>query len=122
MAGGRPSKLTPELMQKAQNYLSEYESAIPSVAGLSLYLDVSRSTIYNWSEEDGEFLDILEKILATQEQKVLSNGLTGDYNATIAKLVLGKHGYTDRQETNHGLTNPVQDLVDRISGNTLGPK
>jgi len=27
-----------------------------------------------------------------------NRALTGDYSATIAKLLLGKHGYSDKQE------------------------
>jgi len=96
---GRHTELTQELIDKADLYLSEYESAIPSVAGLSLFLGCARSTVYKWKEESDDFSDILGRILATQEQLLLSNGLTGDFNATIAKLVLGKHGYSDKQET-----------------------
>lgn len=95
----RPSRLTDELIDKANTYLDEYASAIPSVAGLSLFLGCARSSIYKWQDEDERFSDILGRILATQEQLLLSNGLTGDFNATIAKLVLGKHGYSDKQET-----------------------
>ncbi len=95
----RPSKLTDELIDKADTYLNEYESAIPSVAGLSLFLGCARASIYKWQGENERFSDILGDILATQEQLLLSNGLTGDFNATIAKLVLGKHGYSDKQET-----------------------
>lgn len=101
MKTGRPTKLNPELMEKAANYINEYEnhSVIPSVAGLALYLKISRAAIYVWSKENDQFMDILEEILSKQEQLCLSNGLTGDYNATIVKLVLGKHGYSDKQET-----------------------
>ena len=103
----RPTKLTVEMKAKAAEYINCYESVIPSVAGLSLYLEVARSAVYNWADKDDEFKDILENILAEQEQKVLSNGLTGDYNATIAKLVLGKHGYTDKQELSGDPERPI---------------
>lgn len=95
----RPTKLTPEIYEKAEAYLSRYETVIPSAAGLSIYLDVSRATLYNWADKEARFLDILEKVNTHQEQICLENGLKGDFNATIAKLVLGKHGYKDQQET-----------------------
>lgn len=106
---GRPSSYTPEMLQKTRDYLVTYSSlghAVPSVAGLSVYLDVARSTIYEWSSdnEKQEFSDILSKILAEQEQVALSNGLKGDYNATIVKLLLGKHGYSDKAETQTTVT------------------
>jgi hypothetical protein len=101
MKKGRPSKLTPELMDKAADYINKYQehSVIPSVAGLALYLKISRAAVYVWAKDNEDFMDILEDILSKQEQLCLSNGLTGDYNATIVKLVLGKHGYSDKQET-----------------------
>lgn len=95
----RPTKLTEEIYEKAETYLNVYESAIPSAAGLAIYLGVSRATLYNWADKEPEFLDILELVNTHQEQICLDNGLKGDFNATIAKLVLGKHGYKDQQET-----------------------
>lgn len=76
---------------------------LPSVAGLAIELKVARSTVYLWAKEYPEFSDILETILATQEQVTLEGGLSGEYSAVIAKLVLGKHGYRDE----HGLTDPA---------------
>jgi hypothetical protein len=100
MAGGRPTEYTQEVAEKAREYLACYEElghAVPSVAGLSLYIERSRSTLYLWAKdpEKSEFSYILEQINATQEQKALSSGLKGDFNATICKLLLGKHGYND---------------------------
>ena len=42
-----------------------------------------------------EFYDILERLIATQEKTALTKGLTGEWNATIVKLLLGKHGWKD---------------------------
>lgn len=99
MRTGRPTKLNDALIEDACNYIDDFQGAIPSVAGLALQLKVARSTIYKWAEENRYFSDILGDILAKQELMCLSGGLTGDFNATIAKLVLGKHGYSDKQET-----------------------
>lgn len=97
----RPTNYSDETVRKAKQYLSEYESygdAIPSVAGLSIVLGRSRSILYDWAKdpEKQEFSDILADINATQEKVALSKGLTGDFNATIVKLLLGKHGYHDK--------------------------
>lgn len=119
---GRPTKLTPEMLEKANSYLNEYQTLIPSAAGLAKHLGVSRSTLYHWAENiDEQFSDILEKINITQELKLMDGGLSGDMNATIVKLALGKHGYSDKQETNHGLSDPMQELIKKVSGNTIGP-
>ena len=98
----RPTKYTPELLEKAREYINNYSvehgHAIPSVAGLSIVLDVRRETCHVWAKEEGkeEFSNILDKINALQEQKLISDGLSGAFNAQITKLVLGKHGYSDK--------------------------
>jgi hypothetical protein len=104
---GRPTKMTATLMRKAARYVDVYESLdekVPSVAGLASYIDVNRSTVQDWRGNSPDFSAIVEKILEKQELKLLSNGLTGDYNASIAKLMLTKHGYSDKVETDNSTT------------------
>lgn len=102
MITGRPTKLTDALIEKAAKYAnSDYmtqSEVIPTIEGLAVYLDVSRSTIYNWKTENRDFLDILDGLMARQAKELFSNGLTGDFNPTITKLILTKHGYSDRVE------------------------
>ncbi|HCT3692519.1 TPA: DNA-packaging protein [Proteus mirabilis] len=106
---GCPSKLTDELIAKAKEYLyGGYESfgdVVPSVAGLSCYLAIARSTTYEYAKQDSvqgrEFSDIVEGILSLQENKLINGGLKGDFNASIAKLMLAKHGYSEKQEVDH---------------------
>ena len=100
-AGGRPTYYSDETVRKAKEYLQDYQSygdAVPSVAGLSIAIERSRSTLYEWAKDSDkkEFSDILEQINATQEKTALSKGLRGDFNSTIVKLLLGKHGYHDK--------------------------
>lgn len=123
---GRPSDYSAEVLKKAEAYLKECvdqfsdyvrtKSArgnatewrarlivkLPSVAGLAVYLKVSRSSIYEWAKQHPEFSDMLERILAEQEKRVVENGLSGEYNATISKLVLAKHGYRDESDITSG--------------------
>lgn len=104
MAGGRPTDYSDEKATKARLYLECYEDeghVVPSIAGLALYLEQGRRTLYSWGEAHEEFQHILEAIGAKQEQEALSKGLKGDWNATIVKLLLGKHGYSDKQEHDH---------------------
>ncbi len=101
---GRPTKFTPELVKKAQHYLEnfeEYNDAIPSVVGLALVVDVRRETLHVWAKEDGkeELSNILSQIQEKQERVLINSGLDGTFNSNITKLVLGKHGYHDKQET-----------------------
>ncbi len=126
MAGGRPTKYSEELVSKANDYLDDYEfdgSVIPSIEGLSEYLDIGRQTIYRWKEEEEkeEFRYILEKILAKQAKLLINSGLKGDFNAAITKLALGKHGYHDKVDSSVSVENPLTVVIREISGNTLGP-
>jgi hypothetical protein len=115
---GRPTEYSPEILAKTKKYLAttkdKYKKGklikvnLPSIAGLAVHLKVSRDTIYEWKSkltEDGkgllypEFSDILAQILAEQERRLMEMGLIGEYNPTIAKLALGKHGYHDKVDT-----------------------
>lgn len=109
----RPTDYSDDILKKAREYLSTYEKqgkAVPSVAGLALYLGVHRDTIYDWSsqEDKQEFSDIVKQCLAKQEETLITNGLKGEFNASITKLLLTKHGYSDKQEIDQNLTGEVQ--------------
>lgn len=100
--GGRPTKLTSELIVKAEEYIYDFRSnddIVPSVAGLACYLDIARSTIYKYEGESERFSDILERIAQKQEKMLINGGLMGDFNAPITKMMMTKHGYSDKQET-----------------------
>lgn len=103
MPGGRPTKYTPELLEKAEAYITDFyhhNAQFPSHVGLALYLDVGARTLYDWADQEDKqaFSRILEKITAIQHEMLIGNGITGDFNSNIAKLVLGKHGYHDKGE------------------------
>jgi hypothetical protein len=100
---GRSTEYTADKVDQAAVYLETYEDlgdAIPSVAGLAVYLKNSRSSIYKWAGIEGNeaFADILGDILAKQEQVLINKGLTNTFNSAIVKLALGKHGYSDKSE------------------------
>ena len=106
MAGGRPTKYTDELLANAEHYLEfynseQYNDVFPSIAGLALALSVSRSILHEWAKdpEKPQFLDIYEELLARQEKTLLNGSILGDLNPTISKLMLTKHGYSDKMES-----------------------
>ena len=101
----RPTKYNKAILEKARAYLDDYNhhgAKFPSHIGLGLYINITTETMYKWAKEDSklEFSDILANIKAIQHEMLIGNSIGGDYNANIAKLVLGKHGYHDKQETN----------------------
>lgn len=108
MAGGRPTDYSEEILTDAMNYVQQYANDevkdkvlkvnLPTIEGLALYLEISRSTLYLWQKEHKEFSDIIEILQQKQAQVLINNALSGSYNATIAKVLLTKHGYTDKQE------------------------
>lgn len=120
MSAGRPTEYNEKVLEKAREYLAlcvdeqydwtktvgastsyEYKIKVklPSIEGLAKYLGIARSTVYEWKEIYSDFSDILEEILAEQAERLINNGLSGNYNPTISKLILTKHGYSDKQET-----------------------
>jgi hypothetical protein len=104
---GRPTDYGPGILELTRDYLSNYPNfgdAIPSIAGLSTFLKIARSTIYEWAkhEDKKEFSDILEDILSDQERTLINKGLKGEFNSTITKLALGKHGYKDNADVTSG--------------------
>lgn len=96
----RPTLYTEQLLKKAKRYLPTTiaDNTLPQVAGLALYLDVSRDTLYEWAKIYPEFSDVFERVKAAQELELVSKGLDGKFNSTITKLMLSKHGYRDSQD------------------------
>lgn len=100
---GRPSKYNDEILQKTKFYLDNHEDegdVVPSINGLAYFLKIRRSTLYEWMdhEDKKDFSDTLHDILAKQAKLLESNGLTGKFNSTIAKLMMYNHGYSDKQD------------------------
>ena len=124
----RPSKVTPELLEKALKYVNcplfeTYQKEIVvkdqiqvinlerpswiSVAGLAVELGVARSSIYNWADKNHDsfnqsFLDIFEQLHKKQELMLEIHGLRRDYDSGFAKfLAANLTKYKDKQEVDH---------------------
>lgn len=99
---GRPTKYCDEIVQKARDYITNYkdhEHAMPSIVGMAIVLNISKSTLYDWADQEGNaFSDILDECMDNQELTLFNNALTNQFNASIAKLALGKHGYHDKAD------------------------
>ncbi len=119
MKPGRPSEYSDDVLNQVDLYLSKckdkkytfhktvglksdtYEQRItvnlPSIEGFAKFLGVSRKTLYNWRDEHSDFAEKLDDILAEQQRRLVNNGLSGDYNSTISKLILSSnHGMRER--------------------------
>jgi hypothetical protein len=97
---GRPTKYGQDVLDKAYEYLDNFtqHGVVPSTARLARILNVARSQLYVWRDEYPEFQDILEAIQAEQEALLIDSGLTGEFVSPITKLLMTKHGYSDRIE------------------------
>ena len=106
----RPSEYNDKVLEIANAYIDNFETehkhSIPSIAGLAKVLKKNRDTLYQWAkEEDKEaFSDILRQIVSNQEFTLLNKGLSGEFNPAITKLVLGKHGYSEKQDVSATVT------------------
>lgn len=122
---GRPTILTKELIEKSNTYLGRYKDdgeVIPTRAGLARLIGVGKSTINYWSRQnntDPAFLAILEQIDECQEISLLTEGLKGNFNPTIAKMILHHHGYSDRQEVHNS---GEQTVTQKIEYHIVDPK
>lgn len=119
-AVGRPQEYDASFVKKAQKYLDEcvdgyrrvmkskgkrsvmyaHEKVIklPNMGGLAVYLGIARATIYDWARKYPEFSDIIERIQAEQENRLINGGISSEYNPTISKVLLTKHGYREGHE------------------------
>ena len=119
-AGGRPTKYTPELLEECRKYLKDYNT-LPSIAGLAVRLEVARETLQAWAKDDDkpEFSHIYSKLMAMQEDELIRNGLMGHFNSSITKMILTKHGYSDKVDatSSDGTMTPTsQPVVIRLVG------
>lgn len=117
--GGRPSKLTDDLIVKAKEYLqlfngnntSNHLEEVPTIAGLTLYLGISKSTLHSY-KDNKDFSDILDKLKSIQEVILINRGLNKEafnYSSNIVKLLLAKHGYKD--DSNEVTINAVKEIT-----------
>ena len=106
---GRPTKYSPELCEKVDEYLKKtidkhdeagYSVDLPTAEGLALFLEVDRSTLYEWVDKYPDFSYSFDKLLIEQKNRVLNKSLEGRYNPTIAKLILSaNHGMSEKTQT-----------------------
>ena len=105
MPAGRPSLYTPDLLAIAEDYVRgawvHEGDAYPQISSLATYLGITRETVREWSVsgDKPEFSAIVEKLMQKQESELFNRGVRGEFNASITKLALTKHGYSDKSET-----------------------
>ena len=102
---GRPTKYSEDLQTQADEYILSYEELgelVPTLVGLAIHLEVATNTIYNWATEaNPEFLRVFTRVEQLQHRGLVNGGLSGKFNPAITKMMMTKHGYSDKQELAH---------------------
>jgi hypothetical protein len=136
--GGRPTKLTPKLLEKARGFLKWQKGQIitkvvfnkdgrqeieaprpPTVNHFSEYLGISRETAYAWDKENIDFSDILSEVQQKYEQVLIDNGLVDRYNANLAKFLLSAdHGKKEKSDLTSNDKEIAMNIVNYVESNS----
>jgi len=113
MPAGRPTKYGPAIIKKARDYLENWEGTgdvVPSQVGLAIHCGIALSTAKVWAgDADKEkFSAIFGAIGDAQHRKLINGSLIGILNSTIAKVILTKHGYSDKKEITGADGGPIE--------------
>lgn len=120
---GRPTEYSDKIVKKARKYFIdgwEDDEVVPTIAGLALYVGVSRETVYEWAKDNTKqsFSDIVKDIQALQEKKLVGGGLDKTFSPQIAALMLAKHGYrTSTDITSDGKPIPILGGLTNVHNN-----
>jgi hypothetical protein len=104
---------------KSDGYDRLIRVRLPTIEGLALHLGINKTTVYEWESKYPEFSNVLEDLRAKQAKNLVDKGLSGDYNPVIAKLLLMKHGYVEKTETD--LTSKGEKITQVIGINIHKP-
>ena len=132
MPAGRPTEYNYEELQPlVREYLLECVDTdedrenkikknvrIPTIEGLCLKLKISKDTLYAWENKHKEFSYDIDEVRQRQAERLLNKGLSGDYNPTIAKVLLTKHGYRegiDQTTNDKDLPTPLLHVLNNSS-------
>lgn len=72
---------------------------LPTIEGFGIWSGFATSTMEGWAKQNEKFSGALEELKKEQKRRLLNSGLSGDYNSTIAKLILSSnHGMAEKTE------------------------
>ena len=129
---GRPPEYMSEYADMVDDYLKKQQDEykifktptggivkqyvkLPTRKGFAGFICHPYDTMTEWANQFPEFNRALQKIDVAQEQVLLEKGLSGDYNSTIAKLVLSSnHGYAEKTDNRTEYTVQLQSLENAL--------
>jgi hypothetical protein len=127
---GRPTKYDPKFIDSVDEYIMLHQdieraeegknggfmysirAKLPTIEGFASFIRVSKSTLYDWAEEYEDFSYALEELRREQKERLMNEGLSGNYNPTIAKLILSSnHGMREGKDLTSGGNSIAPDKI-----------
>lgn len=120
MPAGRPTKYEGEAtLKKTEEFLkggfATLMNVIPTIEGLAEYLGVACSTVELWATKYEDFSGALERIKKKQKDIIINRGLDGEFNPTIAKLILSANHDVRETQVNINQNTEVPRIVDDVN-------
>ena len=119
----RPTNYNEEVLQATRDYVDAYANgqgnrSVPTIVELSRLIKRSKSTVYEWigHSDKAEFADLVSQIEDLQHEVLVDGGLAGGFNPAVTKMMLTKHGYSDKQEIDLHATADVTPWADIGTG------
>ena|SRR3990167_2047510 len=113
--GKKTIKLVDEYLNNRKDKWDEEKQKwvvdLPTMGGLAVFIGCNVDSLYEWEKKHPEFSESLDKVRQEQQDRLINKGLSGDYNSTIAKLILSSnHGMRERTDVttdDKELPNPI---------------
>lgn len=80
--------------EKSDSYDRIVKVELPTFEGFSIFINVNRDTLKEWVKIYPDFSAAMDDITRAQKKALINNGLSGNYNPSMAKFILS---------ANHGL-------------------
>lgn len=97
MGAGRPTKMTPEVIQKLEDAFTWGCNDLEACC----YADISKSTLYDYCVANPEFSERKETLknnVTMKAKRIIDNALNGDDIITAHKVIDRKEGTKVKQE------------------------
>lgn len=89
-----------------------------TIKGLCIFLDIDQSTWEDYRTPEKGLSRVTNKVDNIIYEQKFTGASAGLLNPNIIARDLG---LSDKQETKHDVTDPVKELLKKVSGNTIGP-
>lgn len=113
------SEYCQDIVDYFENFTCDEDHRFPTCAGWLWKIGIHKDTFAEWQKVHKEFSDAVKLVKTIQEDKLVTNGLMGKYNAGIVQFILkNNHDHKDKQEveqTNFNKQETIEEYLQRIS-------